>query len=133
MGRTHRRLGYESYIPQGGDLGAWVTLTLAGVDAAQVRGAHVNFLVTPPPADPAALAGLDESDMARLGLMAQFIDTGCGYMKIQTTRPRTLSYGLTDSPVGQLAWVIEKFWEWSEARSMCRRMPWTATTCSRTS
>lgn len=108
-----RRLGYHTYIPQGGDLGAWITLTLAGVDFAHVRAAHVNFLVTPPPPDPAALAGLDESDLARLGLMAQFAATGSGYMKIQATRPQTLSYGLTDSPVGQLAWAVEKFWEWT--------------------
>jgi epoxide hydrolase len=109
------RLGYDSYIPQGGDLGAWISLTLAGVDFPHVRGAHVNFLVTPPPPDPAAMAGLDESDLARLGLLAQFLDTGSGYMKIQTTRPQTLAYGLTDSPAGQLAWIVEKFWEWTDS------------------
>jgi epoxide hydrolase len=109
------RLGYDSYIPQGGDLGAWISLTLAGVDFAHVRAAHVNFLVTPPPPD-ADLSGLSASDQARLGLMAQFVNEGSGYMKIQSTRPQTLAYGLTDSPVGQLAWIVEKFWEWSDAR-----------------
>ncbi len=109
------RLGYDSYVPQGGDLGAWISLTLAGVDAAHIRGAHVNFLVTPPPEDPAEMAGLDESDLARLGLLARFVSDGSGYMRIQSTRPRTLSYGLTDSPVGQLAWVVEKFWEWTDS------------------
>ncbi|HLJ99553.1 MAG TPA: alpha/beta hydrolase, partial [Streptosporangiaceae bacterium] len=108
-----RRLGYDSYIPQGGDLGAWISLTLAGVDLPHIRGVHVNFLVTAPPADPAELAGLGESDRARLGRLARFVNDGSGYMKIQATRPQTLSYGLTDSPVGQLAWITEKFWEWS--------------------
>jgi epoxide hydrolase len=109
------RLGYDRYICQGGDLGAWISLTLAGVDSPHVRGTHVNFLVTAPPADPAELAGLGESDLARLALLARFIDDGAGYMKIQATRPQTLSYGLTDSPVGQLAWIVEKFWDWSGA------------------
>lgn len=108
-----RLLGYHSYIPQGGDLGAWISLTLAGIDLPHIRGVHVNFLVTAPPADLAELADLGESDRARLGRLARFVNDGSGYMKIQATRPQTLSYGLTDSPVGQLAWITEKFWEWS--------------------
>jgi microsomal epoxide hydrolase len=110
-----RRLGYDGYVPQGGDIGAWISLTLAGVDAPHVRGAHVNFLVTPPTGDPAELGGLSESDLGRLGLLARFVGEGSGYMKLQSTRPRTLSYGLTDSPVGQLAWIVEKFFEWSDS------------------
>jgi epoxide hydrolase len=110
-----RRLGYDSYIPQGGDLGAWITLVLAGVDAAHVRGVHTNFLVTPPPADPAELAALGEADLGRLSLLGRFLAEGTGYMKVQATRPQTLGYGLTDSPVGQLAWVLEKFYEWSDS------------------
>ena len=47
----------------------WISLTLAGVDLPHVRGAHVNFLVTAPPPDPAALAGLEPSDLERLGLL----------------------------------------------------------------
>lgn len=110
-----QRLGYDSYVPQGGDLGAWISLTLAGVDFPHIRGAHVNFLVTAPPADPAAMAGLGESDFARLGRLGQFVNDGSGYMKIQSTRPQTLSYGLTDSPAGQLAWIVEKFFEWTDS------------------
>ncbi len=110
-----RRLGYDSYIPQGGDLGAWVSLTLAGVDFAHVRGAHVNFLVTPPSGDPAEMASLSGDDLGRLGQMVKFLNEGSGYMKIQSTRPQTLSYGLTDSPVGQLGWIVEKFWEWTDS------------------
>ena len=37
-----------------------------------------------------------------------------GYAKQQSTRPQTLGYGLTDSPVGQLAWIVEKFWSWTD-------------------
>jgi epoxide hydrolase len=109
------RLGYDAYIPQGGDLGAFISLALAGVDAEHVRGAHVNFLVTPPSGDPSELAGLGESDLSRIGQLAKFVNYGTGYMKLQSTRPQTLAYGLTDSPVGQLAWIVEKFFEWTDS------------------
>ncbi|MFE2758004.1 epoxide hydrolase family protein [Actinosynnema sp. NPDC059335] len=110
-----RRLGYDRYIPQGGDIGAWISLTLAGTDLPHVLGAHVNFLITAPPADPSAFAGLGPVDLERLGLLKSFVDTGSAYMALQATRPHTLSYGLTDSPVGQLAWIVEKFREWSDS------------------
>ncbi|AVT32351.1 epoxide hydrolase [Plantactinospora sp. BC1] len=110
-----RRLGYQRYVPQGGDVGAWITLTLAGLDAEHVLGAHVNFLFTAPPPDPAALAGLDGGDRERLELLAKFLADGSGYMLLQATRPQTLAYALTDSPVGQLAWIVEKFREWSDS------------------
>jgi epoxide hydrolase len=110
-----RRLGYDRYIPQGGDIGGWITLILAGVDFGHVLGAHVNFLITAPPGDPAALVDLSPSDLARLGQLGEFIDKHSGYMKIQATRPQTLAYALTDSPVGQLAWIVEKFWEWTDS------------------
>jgi microsomal epoxide hydrolase len=47
--------------------------------------------------------------------MANFDAELSGYMKLQATRPQTLSYALTDSPVGQLAWIVEKFWEWTDS------------------
>jgi microsomal epoxide hydrolase len=110
-----RRLGYEKYLAQGGDLGAFVSLMLAGVDHEHVGGAHVNFLITPPSGDPAELEGLSEADQLRLAQMAEFISERSGYMRIQATRPQTLSYALTDSPVGQLAWIVEKFREWTDS------------------
>jgi pimeloyl-ACP methyl ester carboxylesterase len=110
-----RRLGYDSYVPQGGDLGAWISLILAGVDMPHVRGVHTNFLVTPPPGDPSGFAGLGEADMSRLSLLGRFVAEGSGYMKVHSTRPQTLAYGLTDSPAGQLAWALEKFYEWSDS------------------
>jgi microsomal epoxide hydrolase len=61
------------------------------------------------------MASLSEDDFGRLGQMAKFLNEGSGYMKIQSTRPQTLSYGLTDSPVGQLAWIVEKFREWTDS------------------
>jgi len=113
--RLMEQLGYERYYAQGGDFGAVVSLTLAGVAPQHVAGVHVNFLVTAPPADPAALAGLEGPDLARLGKMQYFLSDLSGYMKLQSTRPQTVAYALTDSPVGQLAWIIEKFKEWTDS------------------
>ncbi|HEX8767503.1 MAG TPA: epoxide hydrolase [Jatrophihabitans sp.] len=109
------RLGYDSYVVQGGDFGAWISLILAGLDHEHVSGAHVNFLPTPPSGDPADLAGLTPVEFGRLGLLTKYIDDQSGYMTIQATRPQTLAYGLNDSPVGQLAWIVEKIHEWSDS------------------
>jgi pimeloyl-ACP methyl ester carboxylesterase len=105
------RLGYHRYITQGGDVGALVSLVLAAVDHEHVAGAHVNFLPTAPSGDPAELDQLTESDLARLQRASRFIQDQSGYMQLHATRSQTLAYALTDSPVGQLAWIIEKFKE----------------------
>jgi len=109
------RLGYDSYVAQGGDWGSAVSMHLAQNDAEHVRGVHVNMLVTFPPDDPAAFAGLDARDQERLAFMAAFEEDGSGWRHIQSTRPQTLAYGLTDSPVGQLAWIAEKYFEWTDS------------------
>jgi pimeloyl-ACP methyl ester carboxylesterase len=110
-----RRLGYDSYVAQGGDAGAVISLELGRIDAAHVAGVHVNMLMTFPSGDPDELAALSDADQARLGRLAQFDAELSGYMRLQSTRPLTLSYGLTDSPVGQLAWIVEKFREWTDS------------------
>lgn len=106
-------LGYDRYIAQGGDLGAWITQTLLAIDPAAQAG-HVNFLVTPPPADdPSVLAGLDGPNLERLNRLGEFMSDGSAYMKLQATRPQTVAYALADSPVGLLAWLLEKYQAWS--------------------
>ena len=112
-----RRLGYHGYIPQGGDIGAWISLVLAAVDSDAVRGVHVNFLVTPPPDDPEEFKSLSPEELQRLMTLRDFKEDGAGYMILQATRPQTISYSLTDSPVGQLAWMYEKFHMWSDQTS----------------
>src|SRR5262249_60439051 len=64
--------------------------------------------------DPSELAGLAEADQARLALLEKRGRDMSGYAIVQSTRPQTLSYALTDSPAGQLAWIIEKFKEWTD-------------------
>jgi pimeloyl-ACP methyl ester carboxylesterase len=107
------RLGYERYGAQGGDTGALVSPELGRVDPEHVIGVHVNNLLAFPSGDPAEVAGLSAADQARLSHAEELNRQGIGYAIIQATRPQTLSYGLTDSPAGQLAWIIEKFKEWT--------------------
>ena len=109
-----RRLGYSRYGAQGGDWGHAVSRELGIADREHVIGVHLNTLLTLPPSDPAETAALTEEDTARLRRLAEAEAEMSGYSKIQGTRPQTLAYGLTDAPVGQLAWIAEKFWEWTD-------------------
>jgi epoxide hydrolase len=108
------RLGYERYGVQGGDWGAFIAPDLGRVDPEHVVGVHVNaatmgFIPFGPADD-----DLTDAEKARVARRDRFQAEGNGYCQIQATRPQTLAYGLTDSPVGQLAWIVEKFREWSE-------------------
>ena len=109
------QLGYERFIAQGGDWGALVTRHLAEEHAHRLIGAHFNMLFSFPAADdPDPMNGVTEAEMTRFGAAAQRIAGGTGYMAIQSTRPQTLAFGLTDSPVGLAAWILEKFHAWSD-------------------
>jgi epoxide hydrolase len=112
-------LGYHRYIAQGGDLGSIVAIILGEMDREHVAGVHVNMLLTSPAGDhPDELTGLSDADRERLALLPRFRADLSGYMKVQSTRPQTLAYGLTDSPVGQLAWMVEKFREWTDSKNV---------------
>jgi len=110
-----RRLGYQQYLAQGGDFGTVVSLLLSTADPERVTGVHINMLLNGPLDDPSGLDGLSVSELARLDLLPRFNADQSGYMKLQSTRPQTLAYALTDSPVGQLAWIVEKFREWTDS------------------
>ena len=107
-----RRLGYDRYGAQGGDWGSRISWELGRIDAAHVAGVHVNMLVATPPRDDDVL---DDADTARLARLTRFQDELSGYMRLQATRPQTLAYALTDSPVGQLAWIVERFRDWTDS------------------
>jgi epoxide hydrolase len=108
------RLGYERFGVQGGDVGAFVAPVVGRRAPERVVGVHVNALVTFPSGEPGELDGLTEAEQQRLARMRHFQEEMMGYSQIQATRPQTLAYGLTDSPVGQLAWIVEKFKEWTD-------------------
>jgi pimeloyl-ACP methyl ester carboxylesterase len=111
-----RRLGYQRYGAQGGDLGALLSPELGHVDPEHVVGIHVNAasvgFIPYGGVDDAELATFTELEKERLRLMNEFLGEGSGYFQMQATRPQTIAYGLTDSPVGQLAWIVDKFHDW---------------------
>ncbi|UUU23243.1 epoxide hydrolase family protein [Streptomyces sp. DSM 40750] len=109
-----RRLGYDRYGAQGGDWGHAITLELAALAPERVIAIHLNTLLTLPPDDPAVAADLTDDDRSRLSRLLAAEPEMSAYAKIQGTRPQTLAYALTDSPVGQLAWIVEKFKEWTD-------------------
>ncbi|MFD6395315.1 epoxide hydrolase family protein [Nocardia sp. NPDC060249] len=111
------RLGYESYGAQGGDWGAFVTPEVGRAGGDKVIGVHVNaatFGYIPfGPVSDEDKATMTASELARLDRLALFKSEGDGYFRIQASRPQTVAYGLHDSPIGQLAWIVEKFKEWT--------------------
>ncbi|MGZ3682192.1 MAG: alpha/beta fold hydrolase, partial [Ktedonobacterales bacterium] len=109
--------GYTRYGAQGGDMGAFVAPDLGRIDADHVVGVHVNAatmgFIPYGPVLAEELASFTDAEKARLERLNRFLSDGNGYFQIQATRPQTLAYGLTDSPAGQLAWIMEKFKEWT--------------------
>ena len=105
-------LGYDRYGAQGGDWGAAVTMAIGAQDTEHCAGVHLNMAIAPPTADD--MANLSPTEQAALDAMAHYDRWESGYMKEQSTRPQTLGYGLADSPAGQAAWIVEKFWAWTD-------------------
>ena len=109
------RLGYARYAVQGTDVGSGVSGILAMIDAGRVAGVHLTGTGAGMPFGPAvSLDGLSAADRARAQRFNAAQSDGFGYLHMQASRPATLSYALTDSPAGQLAWIVEKFREWTD-------------------
>jgi len=109
------RLGYGSYLAGGGDWGSIIALELGRTDPEHLRGAHLTSLLALPGGDPDEMATLSPPDLARVQKLSRYDAEQSAYLRLQSTRPLTVSYGLTDSPVGQLAWITEKFGEWTDS------------------
>ena len=112
-----RRLGYDRYGAQGGDYGAIVAPAMGRLAPGAVAGVHVNaatggFVSFAPPTED-DLATMTEAEKGRLARLGHYAQEQMGYAQLQSTRPQTLAHGLTDSPAGQLAWIAEKFKEWT--------------------
>jgi pimeloyl-ACP methyl ester carboxylesterase len=105
------RLGYAHYGAQGGDWGSAVTTALGALDGEHCAGIHITLAMAtrpnvegkPTPEETRALEGIKH-----------YADWDSGYSKQQSTRPQTLGYALTDSPSGQAAWILEKYWAWTD-------------------
>jgi pimeloyl-ACP methyl ester carboxylesterase len=104
------RLGYARYGAQGGDWGSQVTTALGMRHPDHVIGIHLNMAI----ALPSSLDDLTEAEQAALASIDYYQKQDSGYSKEQSTRPQTVGYGLVDSPAGLCAWIIEKFWSWSD-------------------
>jgi pimeloyl-ACP methyl ester carboxylesterase len=105
------RLGYARYGAQGGDWGSSISRELGRVAADRVVGVHLNMLIPYVRDEPSDLTPVERE---RLSALRSFQASGSGYFAIQSTKPQTLAYGLTDSPAGQLAWITEKFGAWTD-------------------
>ena len=106
------RLGYSQYFAQGGDWGAIVTAAIGVQNKGHCRGIHMNMPIAPP--DPEQMDDLTELEKRALNAMQFYQEQDSGYSKQQSTRPQTLGYGLADSPIGQAAWILEKFYQWMD-------------------
>jgi pimeloyl-ACP methyl ester carboxylesterase len=101
-----KRLGYDRYVAQGGDVGAGVTDAMGRLGPEGLIGIHTNLLV-PALNDPAALPADGEQEQAALAAIKTFHTSGNGYFVEQATRPQTIGYALLDSPVSLAAWMID--------------------------
>ena len=107
-----KELGYKSYLAQGGDWGGAITTWLAYDHPKTCNAIHINIFTMRHPDGPQTKEEKDwESKFKKDQLMQE------GYRTQQATKPQTLSYGMMDSPVGVAAWIIEKFYFWSDIKN----------------
>ena len=105
------RLGYERYFAQGGDWGSAVTTAIGATDPTHCAAINTTLAMGARP----KIEGEPTAEEQRaLDGMAYYKTWDSGYSKQQATRPQTLGYGLVDSPTGQAAWILEKFWAWTD-------------------
>jgi pimeloyl-ACP methyl ester carboxylesterase len=110
------KLGYERFGSHGGDWGSAVTTALGARHPDKLIGLHVNMLA--PPVDPEKLSS---EDRAWWQGVLDYRDREWGYVHLQRTKPQTASFALTDSPVGLAAWLLEKWWRWSDIEDAAGR------------
>ncbi len=106
------KLGYDAYFAQGGDWGSIVTAAIGVQNLGHCKCFHMNMPIVGP--DPDTMDQLTDQEQDALKAMQFYQDHDSGYSKQQSTRPQTLGYGLADSPAGQAAWIIEKFYQWMD-------------------
>ncbi|MFB6826259.1 epoxide hydrolase family protein [Streptomyces virginiae] len=109
--RLMSRLGYLRYGVHGYDTGSWVAPEMGRQAPDHVTGIHVNAMITFPAGVEGETNGLTEAEQRRWQAMQNLND---GYLQCNSKRPQTVAYALTDSPVGQLAWIVEKFKEFTD-------------------
>jgi pimeloyl-ACP methyl ester carboxylesterase len=106
------RLGYERYGAQGSDWGTSISTSIAQHDPDHVAGIHLTPPLAPP--DPATFDELTERERAALATLEHSAEWDSGYSQEHATRPQTIGYALVDSPTALCAWIVEKFWAWTD-------------------
>jgi pimeloyl-ACP methyl ester carboxylesterase len=109
-----RRLGYPRYGAHGGDWGSMVSMRLAEHEPDRLAGLHLTMPLVARRDVEAVAAEITAGEQAALATYADHVRWGTGYAKQQSTRPQTLGYALADSAAGQCAWIVEKFWAWTD-------------------
>ena len=107
-----RALGYHRYFAQGGDWGSAVTGAIGAQNLGACAGIHINMVTGRP--DPAMMADMTADEQAYIARFQWYQAKDSGYSTQHATRPQTIGYGLADSPVGQMAWIVEKFHGWTD-------------------
>jgi len=114
------QLGYDQYVTQGGDWGFYITRAMGLIYPTHCKASHINMVRgTAPRWTKNPLLALKhkilpygQDEKAGLVRAEWFLDQGSGYRTLQSTKPQTLGYSLADSPVGLLAWILEKLKDW---------------------
>jgi pimeloyl-ACP methyl ester carboxylesterase len=113
--RLMAALGHSSYLAQGGDIGSGVTTWLARLYPDHVRAIHLNFISASfQPSLTEADRPLSPAESEWLAARTRWAEREGGYSHMQATKPQTLAYSLSDSPAGLAAWLLEKFFVWSD-------------------
>jgi pimeloyl-ACP methyl ester carboxylesterase len=107
-------LGYTRYGAHGGDWGSVVSARLAAIEPNRVAGVHLPIPFVDLAAEPDPEDSMNEFEKQGAAIGAEYAVSGTGYFVEQMTKPQTIGYGLADSPVSQLAWIIEKFHGWTD-------------------
>ncbi|WP_295627782.1 epoxide hydrolase family protein [uncultured Corynebacterium sp.] len=105
------RIGHPRFLAHGGDWGGVITTILGGRFPDNVMGIHTTYAQGPPGT---VLDELTDADRNRAEVNREFWSRRAAYAKIQESAPQTIGYSLVDSPVGLLAWILDKFAEWSD-------------------
>ncbi|WP_322410587.1 epoxide hydrolase [Microbacterium invictum] len=108
-------LGYDRYVVQGGDYGAGVAPAMGRLDPDHCAAIHVNGSIGAPMGEPDDEEKNRSSgvELDRYRRVAEFMQSEFGYIAIQSTRPQLIGVAMTDSPMGQLAWMLDKFRAWT--------------------
>jgi pimeloyl-ACP methyl ester carboxylesterase len=113
IAKLMQRLGYDQYGAQGGDWGSGIVRWLSTADGSHCIGAHSNFPGGSQPAeDP--MRDVTQAELDAMQARNAELNDHRAYGSIQGTRPLTLAYALNDSPTGLCAWIVDKFWAWSD-------------------